>query len=579
VHGTLFHKLAEDFAAWLIGGRSVRRAAKLESAEELWGELYERFAAARLSVLAGSGKLESAHHLSRCLKVFCQRLEALRRRTPGFVTWQDVYLDKEYPLRDVPIAVGVRDTLRVSGQVDALRSHPRFGVEVVDYKLSHGAQAKHDLVQLAVYARLLAGTKPGLRFTGSLEYYEPELRELQVAAGDLEGIFDELVRPRLPELVGVGGRGRPRPKAAPNISPPGETQPSMPAPDLSGAIRECFASFNLQVEVLDRCEAPQLVRYRVLPAAGVKVVSLVNRAQDLQVALSLVQPPMIEPAQGYVSIDVPRERPDTVLWRNVMDGAADRLAASVVAFPVGMGVNGKVLVADFADPNMAHALVGGASGSGKSELLKSVAAALMARNSPETLRITIIDPKALTFGALSGAPHLSGPGITERKEAVACLERLVGDMDRRYRQLAAEGYESLSQRHAAGQRGMPFHVLIFDEFADLVLAGRKEKQTFEALVARLAGKGRAAGIHLVLATQRPDHNIVTGPIKANLPLKVCLRVTSATNSQIVLDQGGAEALLGRGDLLCDRGQGVERAQAPLVTPEDLRELTRKGVMG
>ncbi len=119
---------------------------------------------------------------------------------------------------------------------------------------------------------------------------------------------------------------------------------------------------------------------------------------------------------------------------------------------------------------------------------------------------------------------------------------------------------------------MPFHVIVVDEFADLVLAGKSEKAAFESLVARLAAKGRAAGLHLVLATQRPDRNIVTGTIKANLPLKVCLKVTNATNSQMILDEPGAEALVGRGDLLCDRGRGIERAQSPLVLTEDLQQL-------
>jgi S-DNA-T family DNA segregation ATPase FtsK/SpoIIIE len=573
VHGALFHKIAEDFVAWLSADASLSAAASLAGEEDLWHALYDRFAGKRLGKLAATGELRSAHRLSRCLRAFSRRLEGLRRRTPNFSTWRDVYLDQEFPLRAVRLNVTAKDALLVSGQVDALRSHPRFGLELVDYKLSHGSQAKHDLVQLAIYARLLAVAKPGLRFAGTLEYYEPELQELQASFDELEGIFDEVVAPLLPDLTGGNRRAAPQRPSSPTFVARADAEPATPAPDLSQAICQCFASFNLEVEVLDRREAPQLVRYRVRPAAGVKVVSLVNRAQDLQVALSLVQPPLIEPAQGYVSIDIPKERPDTVLWSDAIRRAQDRLAASPVAFPLGVGVDGEVLVADFSDPNTAHALVGGASGSGKSEFLKAVAASLITRNSPETLRLTIIDPKILTFGALSGMPHLSGPVITDLKEAVACLQRLVGDMDHRYRELAAEGYENLSQRHAAGGLGLPFHVLIFDEFADLVLAGKKEKQTFESLVARLAGKGRAAGIHLVLATQRPDRNIVTGPIKANLPLKVCLRVTSATNSQIVLDQGGGEALVGRGDLLCDRGKGVERAQSPWVTPEDFASLS------
>jgi DNA segregation ATPase FtsK/SpoIIIE-like protein len=231
-------------------------------------------------------------------------------------------------------------------------------------------------------------------------------------------------------------------------------------------------------------------------------------------------------------------------------------------FPIGMGVTGRLLLADFADPKTCHALVAGTSGSGKSEFLKSMVASLISRNKPDSLRLTLIDPKVLTFGEFESQPHLAGPVLNQIEDAAACLEDAVTDMEARYRQLARESLNSLGERFAAGRSDLPYHVIVFDEFADLILAGRKEKARFETLVARLASKGRAAGIHLVLATQRPDRTIVTGPIKGNLPLRICFKVTSATNSQIILDEPGGESLVGRGDLLCDRGRGVERAQSP-----------------
>jgi S-DNA-T family DNA segregation ATPase FtsK/SpoIIIE len=241
-----------------------------------------------------------------------------------------------------------------------------------------------------------------------------------------------------------------------------------------------------------------------------------------------------------------------------------------LAFPVGVGIDGEVVTADFADPNMCHLLVAGTSGSGKSEFLKSVVASLMVKHPPGGLRLSIIDPKILTFGALKEARHLDGPVLTQIDEAIGCLETAVKEMDARYVRLAGEGFENLGQRGA--KKDMPFRIIVFDEFADLVLAGKQQREQFESLVARLAQKGRAAGIHLVLATQRPDSKIVTGLIKSNLPLKVCLRVVNSTNSQIVLDEPGAEALLGHGDLLCQRGRGLERAQAPFISQEELRAL-------
>jgi S-DNA-T family DNA segregation ATPase FtsK/SpoIIIE len=232
----------------------------------------------------------------------------------------------------------------------------------------------------------------------------------------------------------------------------------------------------------------------------------------------------------------------------------------IVSFPIGVGVEGKPVIADFSDPNTCHALVAGSTGSGKSEWLKSLLAGLALRNTPDHVRVALIDPKILTFTGVDGSPYLWKPVATTLAGAMQILRAAVSEMDDRYRLLAGRGVTNLGEYIKAGNTGIPFLVLIFDEFADLVLAGREEKKEFENLVARIAAKGRAAGIHLVLATQRPDRSVVTGLVKANLPLKVCLRVANATNAQIVLDEPGAESLFGKGDLLCDYGRGLVRAQ-------------------
>ncbi|MFH1138858.1 MAG: FtsK/SpoIIIE domain-containing protein [Pseudomonadota bacterium] len=247
-----------------------------------------------------------------------------------------------------------------------------------------------------------------------------------------------------------------------------------------------------------------------------------------------------------------------------------------LAFPLGVGLSNEVIMADLADANMCHALIGGTSGSGKSELLKALVASLVSRNRVGELVLTIVDPKILTFAALNGSPFLSGPVITEVGEAVNRLKSAVVEMDRRYKQLDREGFENLSARFASGRADVPFLVIIFDEFSDLVLAGKEEKKEFERLAKRLAAKGRAAGVHLVLSTQRPDREVVTPLIKANLPLKICLRVTSGANSKIILDQTGGETLFGRGDFLCDQGRGLVRGQALLVSPDDLNRVARGG---
>jgi len=340
-------------------------------------------------------------------------------------------------------------------------------------------------------------------------------------------------------------------------------------------IEQTYASFNLAVEVMDCVAAPQILRFRLQPAAGVRVVALAARAKDLQVALALQEVPIIDAAPGHVTVDVPRPRPLSVHWADIMKSGELPESRQVSAFPVGISVTGETVVADLANPNTCHLLVGGTSGSGKSEFLKSVVASLVARNSPSALQFSIVDPKVLTFGGITGSPWLANPVLTTLDDALILLRQAVEEMEQRYQRLASEKVMNLQERLAKGHTDMPVRVIVFDEFADLILSGKAERREFETLVARIAAKGRAAGIHLILATQRPDRTIVTGLISANLPMKVCLRVVKDTNSRIVLGESGGEALLGRGDMLCDLGRGIVRCQSPIISQEDFLGLMAK----
>jgi len=289
-------------------------------------------------------------------------------------------------------------------------------------------------------------------------------------------------------------------------------------------------------------------------------------------SLQLSQPPLIEPSAGYVTLDIPKPKPDTVLLSNILGLPEICGHSGNIAFPIGLGVDNNPVIADFSNPNQCHALVAGVAGSGKSEFLKSVVASLVKRNKSQYLKFSIIDPKMLTFGGIEQSPFLSDPVMFTIEKAIDCLRRAVEDMDKRYFRLKQEGRVNLTERFNAGERNIPFHVIVFDEFSDLILSGKDEKKEFEILVSRLAAKGRAAGIHLILATQRPDAKVVTGQIKANLPLVVCLRVTNSTNSNIILDQPGGEKLIGRGDLLCNLGNGLIRAQSPFIPQEEFINL-------
>lgn len=561
VQGVLFHTLVEQFTDWLIA-QPVAGTAEADETH-LWKELYDRFAVRHLDKLIDQQMLPSAHHLSRALEWFCRQLAQLRRAAgPNFKNWHDIFLTREYEMTRVEVETR-GGSVFVSGRPDAVRHVFGTGLEVVDYKLSRGSSLKEDLLQLAAYAHLLRVAKPGLRFSGVLEYYEPSLYLTAVSEEELDGIWRQVILPVLEEIAACRLEEREVQKSTAS-APERVSRPDVTADQ----IEKTYANFQLSVRVIGKTEGPQLLRYRVEPGQGVKVSSLANRAEDLQVALHLRACPLIQAAPGCVTVDLPKAAPEIVFWRDV----AARLPplAPPLYFPIGVGVDGETLVADFSDPNTCHALVAGVAGSGKSEFLKSMAAFLIRRNTPANLRLFLVDPKAVTFAPLAKSRHLARPIMTDLAATIAFLEEAVTEMDGRYLKLAAEGHENLGQRGA--DAAMPYWIIVFDEFADLILSGRKEKQLFESLVARLAQKGRAAGMHVILATQRPDRRVVTGLIKGNLPLKVCLRVTSAVNSQIVLDNPGAETLLGKGDLLCDRGRGLERAQSPFITAEELRDL-------
>jgi S-DNA-T family DNA segregation ATPase FtsK/SpoIIIE len=495
------------------------------------------------------------------MRSFCGRLVELRSRTKKFENWQDVFIATEESIQNIRVPVG-DTTVEIGAKVDAIRFHPKHHLEVVDYKLSQGSQQKSDLIQLAIYGHLLPLWREGCHFCGTLEYYLPEFMAVNVSTEELADIYQTLVDPVLREMFIPG-------------SIVSAVKPANRKPDtVAEQVVNAFSLFGLSVEASDVVEAPQVTRVKVRPAAGVKVASLANRAEDLQVSLALDAPPLIKPGRGFVVIDLPRADRQSILLLDALQRGLMKASKSPMAFPVGVGIEGEAILSDFCDSNTCHILVAGTSGSGKSEWLKTLVASLVRRNPPEHLRLALVDPKVLTFSSIAGSAYLWRPVATDLGSALGILRDAISEMDERYRMLAQEGLVSLHDRFQEGRTDVPFLILVFDEFADLILTGRSEKKEFEEMVARLAGKGRAAGVHLVLATQRPDRTVVTGLIKSNLPMKVCLRVSNSTNSQIVLGEPGAESLLGKGDLLCDVGRGIARAQSYFIPQSDFVKALR-----
>jgi DNA segregation ATPase FtsK/SpoIIIE, S-DNA-T family len=554
VPGKIFHDLTWKFSKWLTASKSAKEAAGLRSYEELWEILWERFGKKEIIDLISAKKPETAERLTQALRAWCQNLAAVREDRVESRSWREIIVTAEYQFDDTPIETRA-GTVNIAGRPDGVRLE-RDGLVIIDYKLSRGGNLKIDLLQVVIYAALLRQVHPKLSFSAQLEYYEPKLHRIRQSMEQVLQLFDEMV---LPALETIARQGQPV-----HIVPEQD--------GLSAKIVTAYREYGIELQVVDRRDAPQLTRYYLKLQAGISFAQASRRATDLKLALALQQEPMISAGPGFVWFDVPKTRPDTVLWNLHKNDPQISNHESAVAFAIGVNIAGEVIVADFSDPNMAHGLVAGSSGSGKSEFLKSVIATLVLRSTPDRLQFSLIDPKRVTFGTLGDSPYLRQKVLYTVEDALLCLHTAADDMEMRYDRLVQEGFGKISDRFTAGKTDIPYHVIVFDEFADLINSGKKEKMEFERLVKLISAKGRAAGVHLLIATQRPDRDVVTGQIKANLPLKVCLRVTNAINSKIVLDEVGAENLVGRGDLLCDWGRGLERAQSLFIPDEEFRAL-------
>jgi DNA segregation ATPase FtsK/SpoIIIE, S-DNA-T family len=331
-----------------------------------------------------------------------------------------------------------------------------------------------------------------------------------------------------------------------------------------------FESLRMPVEAMGYIIGPRFIRYKVKPILeqGSTAKKLKNQAENIQVELGLSTAPMVQPQAGFVSVDVPRENNEPLTLGKVWRIGAKNRPHSVVAFPMGMAIDGNIFWADLTDPNMTGILVGGASGSGKSVFLRSVVIGLALNASPENIRITLIDPKRVSFTDLEDLPHLAGPVVMDDDSAINTLDHLIDEMEQRYRLFEEKKVRDIGRFNQVS-KPIPHHVVIIDEYGDLMVH-KDKKADLERSVRRLGQKGRAAGIHIVLATQRPDAKVVTPIIKANLALKVALKVATASNSSIILDQSGAEYLIGMGDMLIGGSLYLERLQGPLVTGTEIR---------
>ena len=337
----------------------------------------------------------------------------------------------------------------------------------------------------------------------------------------------------------------------------------------SRLIERKLADFGVQVQVLAAYPGPVITRYEIEPAVGVKGSQIVNLAKDLARALSLVSVRVVEtvPGKSCMALELPNPKRQTVRLSEIISSRPYHDLASPLTVTLGKDIGGVPIVADLG--KMPHVLVAGTTGSGKSVGINAMILSLLYKSTPEQVRLILVDPKMLELSIYEGIPHLLAPVVVDMKQAANALSWCVAEMEKRYKLMSAMGVRNiagLNQRikdaEKAGEKlpnplsltpetpepltPMPFIVVVIDELADLMMVAGKK---VEELIARLAQKARASGIHLVLATQRPSVDVITGLIKANIPTRISFQVSSKIDSRTILDQMGAEALLGQGDML------------------------------
>jgi S-DNA-T family DNA segregation ATPase FtsK/SpoIIIE len=318
--------------------------------------------------------------------------------------------------------------------------------------------------------------------------------------------------------------------------------------DNAEILRRKLADFEVDGRIVQVSPGPIITSYEFEPAAGVKVAQVVNLSDDLALALKAASVRIVGPipGRGTVAVEVPNDKWATVYLREIFVSAEFAESKGRLPLALGKDVNGLPVVADLAA--MPHLLVAGATGSGKSVGLNAMICSILYKATPADVRFLMIDPKRLELSVYEGIPHLLSPVVTDAKEASARLRWIVGKMDERYKTLQAKQVRNIEgyNKAVALEEKLPYWVVVVDELADLMMVSAGEVQT--SLV-RLAQIARAVGIHLIIATQRPSVDVVTGLIKANFPTRIAFQVASKVDSRTVLDGNGAEQLLGRGDMI------------------------------
>lgn len=490
---------------------------------------------------------------------------------------------------------------------------------VVEYKTYLAVDKSAQLAQVALYSYMLK-EKLGVPIDSAVYSVLPNWEELTFTGDELEKTIHQLIPQKLQQMRQWLAWDSPQPNPPPpttqpdllcNICPqktkcqsyftPASEQKIAPvqattikqqsdaiaknklspnrqlpinseADAIASQLVETLQSFKLGVDYLGSTVGSAFIRIKLKPHLGVKFSSIVNTSQDLKVHLGIANTPLIATQAGYISVDVPRRDRQIASFADYITPASLPPTAPVT-IALGVNLDGKLVEADLADPNTCHFLVGGTTGSGKSEFLRSLLFSLIIRHPADNLKIVLVDPKRVTFPEFINMPWLYTPIVKDSDRAIELMEQLVGEMDKRYQRFEAAGCADISTYNQKVSQVLPRIVCIFDEYADF-MAEKDSRTALEQNIKRLGAMARAAGIHLIIATQRPEAKVVTPIIRSNLPGRVALKTASEADSAIILGgkQTDAANLLGKGDLLYLTGASTYRLQSLLATSINLKSI-------
>ncbi|BAY77809.1 cell division FtsK/SpoIIIE [Nostoc linckia NIES-25] len=624
--GNTFHQLADSFIKLAISESRFQEIVKNNisqlNSDEIASRLQQLFYEIKFSTYLEKAVERDASVAQPLYKVW-QGLQGLIRRFAELLVINRRYCSAEAVIRNTFVSqerklehyfqLPDRTQQRVGGEFDCLVYN--FEIKrlcVLEFKTYQPADPSAQLAQVALYSYMLWHQKK-VAVDSAVYCVLPEFKEYQYSWEQLENNVHQLIPYKLHQMQQWLSWEPPHPN-----SPPPTTQPYLckicpqqqkcqtffpptvvvSASNLSfeddknggqdfGAIAQSNAahltrtnsvnadaigeelvttlqSFSISVDYHGAAVGPAFIRVKLKPHLGVKVNALLKLSADLQVQMGLENPPLIAPQAGYVSVDLPR--PDRQI-ASFEEYIQPQFLPPTVAIKIAIGLNieGELVEADLSNANTCHFLVGGTTGSGKSEFLRSLLLSLLNRHSPEYLKIALVDPKRVTFPEFEKMPWLYSPVVKDGDRAIELMDGLVAEMESRYHHFEKAGCADLSTYNQRATKILPRIVCIFDEYADF-MAEKEIRTSLEQSIKRLGAMARAAGIHLIIATQRPEAKVVTPIIRSNLPGRVALRTASEADSAIVLGgkQTAAAYLLGKGDLLYQIGAQMHRLQSLFV---------------